>query len=627
MEFGSESTGFYKYGYWIQSLDDFSVTGGHLNGYIHSGVLLDKVAASKSIITGRFQGVYFDGNTSGTSTRAVTIQGTGGTGNFGGITFANGSFMGQATTENAFYINSANVKGVQIKNNDIWNYTQTGVDIAAGSGISVQGNSIAKNNTSAGAYDGISVADSLTDIDISGNTIGGEAVGSGTQTVGLHVGTGVTESSFAPNTYGAGNTTDYTVSATAQNMRLHGALEFSDGTSMSTAATGSGSGDVTSGSNITDHAIVRGDGGAKGVQQTGITVDDSNVVTASTVALTSSVADGASAIAFDLKVTNDLVTNGAYLLRLREATKPILDITRIGKFSMGYEFPSYTMEICPSSTSGVAYTTPTLFIGNGRANQTQGLFGIGGKHYLTAEEPAAVLYGITSGSGASALTNELNWGGGSSAMNAATHHKFWTAADAVTTTGTERMRIHPSGGVSIGNTTDPGAPALSVTGPITTSTTVNKVTITAPATASTLTIVDGSTLATSGANSITLTSTGTTNVTLPTSGTLATVAMTHTQGTSTTLDLNANDGFRITAASGTQTLTVNNLVDGKYFDIEIKSSSGALTLNQPLFTGAFFPNGNNSATVEAGKTSHYACKGYAANKAVCYIDSENTTWP
>lgn len=56
-----------------------------------------------------------------------------------------------------------------------------------------------------------------------------------------------------------------------------------------------------------------------------------------------------------------------------------------------------------------------------------------------------------------------------------------------------------------------------------TATSINKVTVIAPATSATLVLVDGSTLATSGANSITLTSTGATNVTLPTSGTLATV--------------------------------------------------------------------------------------------------------
>jgi hypothetical protein len=53
-------------------------------------------------------------------------------------------------------------------------------------------------------------------------------------------------------------------------------------------------------------------------------------------------------------------------------------------------------------------------------------------------------------------------------------------------------------------------------------TSLNKVTVTAPATAATLTLADGSTLATSGAFSVTLTGTATTNVTLPTTGTLAT---------------------------------------------------------------------------------------------------------
>ena len=55
---------------------------------------------------------------------------------------------------------------------------------------------------------------------------------------------------------------------------------------------------------------------------------------------------------------------------------------------------------------------------------------------------------------------------------------------------------------------------------VATATSINKVAITAPATSATLTLADGSTLATSGAFSCTLTTTATTNVTLPTSGTL-----------------------------------------------------------------------------------------------------------
>jgi len=57
---------------------------------------------------------------------------------------------------------------------------------------------------------------------------------------------------------------------------------------------------------------------------------------------------------------------------------------------------------------------------------------------------------------------------------------------------------------------------------IASATSINKVTITQPATSATLTIANGGTLATSGAYSITFTATAATSVTLPTSGTLAT---------------------------------------------------------------------------------------------------------
>lgn len=55
---------------------------------------------------------------------------------------------------------------------------------------------------------------------------------------------------------------------------------------------------------------------------------------------------------------------------------------------------------------------------------------------------------------------------------------------------------------------------------VATATSLNKLTITAPATSATLSLITGSTLATAGAFSTTLTATGATNVTLPTSGTL-----------------------------------------------------------------------------------------------------------
>jgi hypothetical protein len=59
---------------------------------------------------------------------------------------------------------------------------------------------------------------------------------------------------------------------------------------------------------------------------------------------------------------------------------------------------------------------------------------------------------------------------------------------------------------------------------VATATSINKLTLTAPATSATLTVADGASLVTSGAYSLTLTTTALTNVTFPTTGTLATLA-------------------------------------------------------------------------------------------------------
>jgi hypothetical protein len=48
------------------------------------------------------------------------------------------------------------------------------------------------------------------------------------------------------------------------------------------SAAGSGSGDVSAAANLTDNAIIRGDGGAKGVQDSSILIDDSDNITGAT---------------------------------------------------------------------------------------------------------------------------------------------------------------------------------------------------------------------------------------------------------------------------------------------------------------------------------------------------------
>ena len=69
---------------------------------------------------------------------------------------------------------------------------------------------------------------------------------------------------------------------------------------------------------------------------------------------------------------------------------------------------------------------------------------VGLYHYDTDEEPFGLFsYGASNGS------NSLNFGGGTSLMNAATSLGFFTAANSTTTTGTKRMDINSSGDVTI----------------------------------------------------------------------------------------------------------------------------------------------------------------------------------
>ncbi len=129
---------------------------------------------------------------------------------------------------------------------------------------------------------------------------------------------------------------------------------------------------------------------------------------------------------------------------------------------------------------------------------------------------------------------------------------------------------------------------------VATATSINKVTITAPATSATLTIADGSSLITAGAFSITLTASANTSVTLPTSGTLATLAGTETftnkritsKVTSTTSsatptpDVSTTDQYILTAlaADATFGIPTGTPTDGQRLLVRIKDNGTARAL-------------------------------------------------
>ena len=165
-----------------------------------------------------------------------------------------------------------------------------------------------------------------------------------------------------------------------------------------------------------------------------------------------------------------------------------------------------------------------------------------------------------------------------------------------------------SGSVATATTT----PAITLTLGSITPTTVNGMTITT--TTGTLTLASGSSLVTSGANSITFTSTGPTNVTLPTTGTLMANPMTTggdviyggASGAPTRL-ANGSSGQVLTSAGGTSAPTWSTIVGLTGFTSSLNTASPNNVVNASLLLASggttnqdavFSPKGTGALTAQ-----------------------------
>jgi hypothetical protein len=173
---------------------------------------------------------------------------------------------------------------------------------------------------------------------------------------------------------------------------------------------------------------------------------------------------------------------------------------------------------------------------------------------------------------------------------------------------------------------------------VATATSINKVAFTAPATAATLTIADGATLATSGAYSLTLTATAATNVTFPTTGTLATLAGSEaftnktltnptvtnyvetlqavgTVGSTSTLALTNGTVLTATLTASTPcTFTMPTATAGKSFILILTQASSGMTT--ATFTSVKWPGG--TAPTITATASAVDIISFVANGSVWY---------
>jgi hypothetical protein len=275
------------------------------------------------------------------------------------------------------------------------------------------------------------------------------------------------------------------------------------------------------------------------------TVTSASVVSANGFAGTVATATTTPAITISTSITGVLKGNG----------------TAISAATAGTDYSAGTS----ANTTGLVYSTTTTGA-------------------LTTATAAQIVAAI----GSTAVTNATNLAGGTVGavhyQSAASTSAFLTGNTTttpqfVTSTGTGTVAQAPTltGSTGTGNVVLATSPTLvTPTLGVASATSINKVTVTAPATGSTLTLVDGSTLATSGAFSTTLTATATTNVTLPTTGTLATLAGTETFTNKTlTNPTITNYTETLFTVTGSATLALTNGT------IQKVTTSGSTTITLP----------------------------------------------
>jgi len=212
-------------------------------------------------------------------------------------------------------------------------------------------------------------------------------------------------------------------------------VEFSDSTDLNvdsgTLVVDATNNRVGVGTTSPQNALVVSNGGARGIE-----IDPANGYLQSYNRSTSAFAD-----------TNYRASNHIFF---RDATESAR-IDSNGRLGLGTSSPSTTAGGLDISSGGIGLIVGADGSVSTRTNSTDKIFRVGSYHYTNSEEPVCIAFGQNL-----STQNELNFGGGSAALNAATYIRWFTAANNTTTAGTERMRLDSSGRLGLG-TSSPDA--------------------------------------------------------------------------------------------------------------------------------------------------------------------------
>ena len=153
---------------------------------------------------------------------------------------------------------------------------------------------------------------------------------------------------------------------------------------------------------------------------------------------------------YSISNTQSEITSGAGHLVLSSSVgsqitvSGTLEITAEGRLGIGTSAPENALHI---------QSLTAIQIEDNHTDNTAKGSRIGHTHYDIDEEPFNLINGFTANN-----INRVMHGGGTGLHNASTEQRFFTAENSTTTTGTEQMRINPSGSIDLFN-----QPRLSLT--------------------------------------------------------------------------------------------------------------------------------------------------------------------